>query len=195
MSNETTELISTYLKEAGFSEEQAMKADSEILYALVGLQTLDSAISKIGDISNSRAENLSLLKEKLQSNIFSKYSELGVIKEILEKEAEIKSTAEETKEEATNRLKERIQMGTAEQVEKAQQKIENVPVMPPANLPMVEPEEVVHDVKPMVPEVSSKQQEVGMVEEKKKELSKLVVEKSIPKNTHYPSGDPYREPV
>lgn len=70
MSNETTELIENYLKEAGLSEEQSISADSEILYAMYGLQTLSEAIDNIAKSSGKNINDLSKLKTDLDNNIF-----------------------------------------------------------------------------------------------------------------------------
>src|SRR3989344_3670927 len=72
MSNETTELITNYLKEIGLTPEQENLADSEILYAMFDLQTLSNAIENIAKISNKNINDLSKLKDNLKSNIFSK---------------------------------------------------------------------------------------------------------------------------
>ena len=72
MDNETTELIGHYLIEAGLSEDQLDSADSEILYALFGLQTLAETIANIAKFSNKNVNDLSKLKNNLENNIFSK---------------------------------------------------------------------------------------------------------------------------
>ncbi len=74
MSNEITDLTDKILRESGLSEEQVNSADSEILYALYGLQTLDTAVSNIGKLSG---KDTTKLKGELQENIFSKYPESG----------------------------------------------------------------------------------------------------------------------
>ncbi len=72
MENETTDLIENYLKESGLSEEQSNLADSEILYAMLGLQPLIDAISNIAKLSNKNINDFSKLKIDLENNIFSK---------------------------------------------------------------------------------------------------------------------------
>lgn len=71
MDNETTELISGYLKESNLTGEQIDLADTEILCALFGLQTLSEAINNIA-ISNGNPQSFSTLKTNLEENIFSK---------------------------------------------------------------------------------------------------------------------------
>ena len=70
MSNETSELISNLLSESGLSEEQSNVADSEILDALFGLQTLTEAINNIAKLSEKNTESFSKLKTDLENNIF-----------------------------------------------------------------------------------------------------------------------------
>lgn len=72
MDNETTDLITNHLGMAGLSEEQSTLADSEILYAMLGLQTLPDAISNIAKLSNKSLESLHRLKIDLENNIFVK---------------------------------------------------------------------------------------------------------------------------
>ncbi len=72
MDSETTELIENYLKETGLTQEQSVLADSEILYALYGLQTLTEAMSNIAQLSGKNIHSLSKLKTDLDENIFSK---------------------------------------------------------------------------------------------------------------------------
>jgi hypothetical protein len=72
MSSETTELIDNYLKEVTLSETQSNDADSEILFAMYGLQTLPEAIQNIAKLSNKNVSDLSKLQKNLEENIFSK---------------------------------------------------------------------------------------------------------------------------
>ncbi len=74
MDNETTELITQYLKEAGLSEEQNNLADSEILYAMFGLQSPYDTIGNISKLSGKPTKELMSLKANLEKNIFSKIS-------------------------------------------------------------------------------------------------------------------------
>jgi hypothetical protein len=71
MDTDTTELIEKYLKEVGLSEEQSNMADSEILYAMFGLQTLSVAIENIAKLSNKSIDSLSGLKAKLSNSVFN----------------------------------------------------------------------------------------------------------------------------
>lgn len=70
MSSETTELINKYLNEIELSDDQNELADSQILYAMIGLQSLDQAISNIATLSNRSVETLSQLKSNLQNEVF-----------------------------------------------------------------------------------------------------------------------------
>ena len=73
MSNETTELITNIIKEIGSTKEQSDLADSEILYTLYCLQSLDDAINNITKLSNKNTNDLAKLKSTVQDNILSKY--------------------------------------------------------------------------------------------------------------------------
>lgn len=70
LSEETTELIEKLLKESSLSEDQLTLADSEILYALYGLQTLSEAITSMAKLSNKNIDSLSDLKLSLEETIF-----------------------------------------------------------------------------------------------------------------------------
>lgn len=72
MANETTELISNYLKESGLTEDQSVLADSEILYALYRLQTLSTAMTNIEKLGNKNPGEFFKLKLNLENNIFDK---------------------------------------------------------------------------------------------------------------------------
>lgn len=79
MSNDTTELINDYLKKTSLSEEQSLTADSEILFAMLGLQTLSEAVSNIAKLVNKNVNDLSKLKTRLENNIFDKIKEMVVV--------------------------------------------------------------------------------------------------------------------
>lgn len=72
MDPESSEIILNHLKETGLSPELSDSADSEILYATYGLQTLDDAIANIAKLSNKNMNDFSKLKVNLENNIFSK---------------------------------------------------------------------------------------------------------------------------
>jgi GTPase involved in cell partitioning and DNA repair len=80
MSNEVSDLIEAALREAGLSETQSDSADTEILCAMLELQTLDEAITNIAKLSSKVPENFFKLKIDLKNNIFDKidtYKEIG----------------------------------------------------------------------------------------------------------------------
>lgn len=77
MDNETTDLIAEYLKKINLSEEQENSADSEVLYAMYGLQSLDQAIANIAELSGKQVSELRGLKSDLEENIFNKIKSLG----------------------------------------------------------------------------------------------------------------------
>jgi hypothetical protein len=71
--NETMDLIANALKEVVLNEEQANLADSQILYAMYCLQSLDDAIKNIAELSGKTVDDFSKLKSTLENDIFSKY--------------------------------------------------------------------------------------------------------------------------
>lgn len=167
MSNETAEFITAALSEAGLSGKQADLADSEILYAMYGLQTLDTAMNKISKLSGKKIEELSEFKSKLQENIFSKYKELGVVQEIAPAKEEPTVITQEAKTELSH-----------------------------TNLPMIEEGEVAHDVPHVEEKVVSSKQQVVREEPMQKAVQTTPPAQKTPPSTHYPGGvDPYREPL
>ncbi len=72
MDNDTTEIISGYLKKYGLDNSMSDLADTEVLNAMYGLQTLDVALENIVKITGKSPEDLAVLKSKLEDNIFSK---------------------------------------------------------------------------------------------------------------------------
>lgn len=73
-SSDTMELIFTSLEKAGITnEEQVDSADSEILYAMYCLQTLDEAISHIASLSGKQESALRELKSTLNERVLGEY--------------------------------------------------------------------------------------------------------------------------
>ena len=185
MASETTDLIANSLSEARLDEDQANLADSEILYTMYGLQTLDVAIQKIAAISNKSVNELKSLRAKLEENLFNRLNELGKVTENQENstnDAEMSEgpviITQETKEDAMRRLSER--MGTLK---------EDSVTTPSKNLPMVEDGEVAHEV----PHVESTMNNEQLTRNAKVEAQKSKV--PVP-DYRYPGGtDPYREPL
>ncbi len=176
MSSGTTNLISELLKKSNLSQESLDIADSEILYAMLGLQTLDTAISNIATTSKRSAEQLTALKSDLQIKIFSQIEELK------------KNSANASPTEPEPTLKSIPEVKT----------VGATPLTPSVvvenDLPMVLPNEKPHD---STPEVSVSSQKKPKVEQPLtfEERKKLVP--NIPDNkVHYDGGkDPYREPI
>src|SRR3989344_1346248 len=71
MSDEATELIATYLKEAGLSEEQSISADSEVLYMMLGLQDISTTITNIANLGGRSTDSLAKLKKDLEDNVLN----------------------------------------------------------------------------------------------------------------------------
>lgn len=76
MDPETTDLIERVLSEHGLNEDQSNLADSEILYAMYGLQNLDVTIRNVAKIIGKSETELDKLKNKLLDSIFSKIEKL-----------------------------------------------------------------------------------------------------------------------
>ncbi len=68
---EITDKIDEFLGKMGFTEEVFDLSNSQILYAMYGLQTLDQAISDIASISGKNVSELSALRDNLQKGIFA----------------------------------------------------------------------------------------------------------------------------
>lgn len=66
------DLIMQLLVGTGLSEEQANDADTEILHAMYGLQTVSDAIDEIAQLSNKSPDDLSRLKSVLEEFVFSR---------------------------------------------------------------------------------------------------------------------------
>lgn len=77
MDSETTETISGLLSGAGLTEENTYSADSELLYAMFGLQTLDQALSSISANSGKSISDLATLRAELSDQIFSKIPQVN----------------------------------------------------------------------------------------------------------------------
>jgi hypothetical protein len=85
MSNDTSELVLNMLKESGLNDNESDLADTQILYAMYCLQTLDESIKNISDLSKKPIEIFSKLKIALEENIFSKYKDFDInIGELIE---------------------------------------------------------------------------------------------------------------
>jgi len=118
MSLEITEIVGSLLDKVGLTSEQKNLADSEILSAMLGLQTLESAIKNISQISGKSADELSVLQKELQERVFDVFEKMRSMIEIEKTppEQKIKSSAE------------------------------TLPEIPPEDLPTVTPGETAHDV-------------------------------------------------
>lgn len=179
-SSEVAEIISTHLKESGFSGEQADDADSEILYALLGLQTLDDSMKNIASVVKKPVEELNPLKSKLRTDIFDKLTEIELAhpkKDVAEKKPVVQTTS-------------------------------LIPEIAPEIHPMIEPGEVARDIPhkeqaltPVVPPSPiEKQAPVSVPAPTPVSTSPVAQTTQKPKaptpNSTYSGGvDPYREPI
>ena len=76
MSNETTDLISSYLEKYDLTEDQKNTADSEILCLMLGLQTLDQSINNIAKYCNKNPSDFDNLKTNVQNGILDEIKKL-----------------------------------------------------------------------------------------------------------------------
>ena len=72
MSNDTTELITQLLGNAGLSGQQADSADSEVLYLMHGLQSLSDTMRNIAKTSGKDESAFAQLKTELNNKLLSK---------------------------------------------------------------------------------------------------------------------------
>lgn len=84
MSNETTDLISNYLEKYDLTEDQKNTADSEILYLMLGLQTLDQSINNIAKYCNKNPSDFDDLKTNVQNGILDEIEKLKVGEDLRE---------------------------------------------------------------------------------------------------------------
>ncbi len=167
-SSEVIEMISTHLKNAGLSKGQAEDADSEILYALLGLQTLDDSMKNTASVVKKPVEELNPLKAKLRTDIFDKLTEI--------ERAHPKKDAGEKKP--------------------VVQATSLIPEIPPKILPAIEPGEMAHEVE-RLPTTDNPQPTTEVKAPTTYNLQPTVNSEptSTPKHA-YPGGvDPYREPI
>ncbi|MFZ2523598.1 MAG: hypothetical protein WAW92_04405 [Minisyncoccia bacterium] len=80
---EVIDEIDEILGQVGLSELVFDLANSQILYAVYNLQTLDEAISYIADISGKSADELTILHNNLQREIFDKIPSVTENEEVL----------------------------------------------------------------------------------------------------------------
>lgn len=77
MSGEVSEIIATILQENNLVGDQANLSDGEIFYALVGLQSLDSAINNIATISGRNPNDLLKLKSAIEEKVINNSENVG----------------------------------------------------------------------------------------------------------------------
>lgn len=172
MSNETSDFIELSFQESGLDEDQINLGESEVLYAMLGLQTLEMAIQNIAKSSGKAVADLSSLKEKLDDKIFSKYPRLV-------------SSPEETSKVSAGNQDSNLPMIEEGEVAHSVPHVESQPV---------EKVEVKKEEPNSVPVVEEKPKIAGKTapasDTKEKDLTPR------PITTSYQGGkDPYREPL
>jgi len=188
-SNEVNDLLDEIKKEIGLTEEQSIVADAEILYALIGLQTPDSSIDEIAKALNKQKQELSKLSQKLQTNIFDKVKTMGVdLGEFVSSNNQdlvLQNTKNET-------LVKAIDLESLPSTKTTELEV------PPANLPMVEPEEIVHDTKLEEKKSNNEPKIVNIAPQLQVQTPVPLTTTTIPQtktSSGYNGKDPYREPI
>ena len=186
---DTTDLISSEIEKAGIMGDAADSADSEIIYAMFSLQTLDKAIENIAASTQKPIESLNPLKESLNKEIFSKLSELNS-EAALVPEGPVIITPE-TKDEALKQL-------SQVSIKKDEAAPETAPKS--ENLPMVEAGEAAHDVPHVETSPIAEKVAQAKAPEPQTPITPAPRAPEKPKlstpDYRYPGGkDPYREPI
>lgn len=174
VSPQTIDLVSEALENAGITGRSSYEADSEILFSLYGLQTLDKAIENIAQISGKEINKLDNLKQSIQKNILDKYSvDINILIKSNEDITHRKTSVPEIAPEIHPMI---------EEGEKAHDVV-------PQPAPVVQ----VEKVEMRKQEAENTHQEVEVPNEE----SEIKVKPNLEfKNSGYPAGqDPYREPI
>ena len=174
VSPQTIDLVSEALENAGITGRSSYEADSEILFSLYGLQTLDKAIENIAQISGKEINKLDNLKQSIQKNILDKYSvDINILIKSNEDITHRKTSVPEIAPEKHPMI---------EEGEKAHDVV-------PQPAPVVQ----VEKVEMRKQEAENTHQEVEVPNEE----SEIKVKPNLEfKNSGYPAGqDPYREPI
>jgi hypothetical protein len=203
MSNETTDMIAAILEESNLTPEQSEEADTEILYAMYGLQSQETTVNNIVKISGKTLEDLGSLKPRLEDKIFKPIREMGgvmVAPTIMTPPQPQTTTPVPEKSNTfiiTQETKKAVIQELAQRVENAkQQGAPSVPKIINSGLPMVEKGEVAHNVPPL-PKTEAR--EINKVEIKVTSSTPIdttgAQNKSQPVAKYTPGKDPYREPI
>lgn len=218
ISNETTDTIAEIIARLTLSEEIADQADTQILYALMGLQSLDLATENISKLAGRPLGDLIEFKEELKSKIFNPLETLTGVpgknqnnnESLSEKDLIFQQAAER------NKLKESILAGamppkpeiaeTPEPTPARQELIESIEHPQPAperTLGGAKPDELkLEPPKPGESATSLAPQTPMPASAEPKKSTNLIGDKLANvvapqvKNSSYPGGlDPYREPI
>jgi len=178
-SNEVNDLLDEIKKEIGLTEEQSVVADAEILYSLIGLQNLAVSIEEIAKASSKQSQDFIKISQKLQSGIFDKIKTMGINLE----EFVLSNKSKQSDPNLQNKsAPENISKTIAIEI-------------PPANLPMIEPGEVVHDTTPKVSEAGITNHESGGKDTEVGIKNQEAIDTNTNIKSAYKGADPYREPL
>ena len=204
-SNEIGQVLQSIAKNNNLDDETSLKMIEEIGYIILGLKERSSIKNSLANIGVQKTAVFSIIQE-VSKKIFT---ELDKINNNQENKEVVPETVmedpivitQETKEDVVKELPRKI-----EEPEKVSipQSVSNIPVIPPANLPMVEEGEVVHSVPHVEPSSAqgfggAKQPVPPARQDLAGSVSIPVPQKSEPKTTlpdyRYEGKDPYREPL
>jgi len=208
-SNEIGQVLQSIAKNNNLDDETSLKMIEEIGYIILGLKERSSIKNSLANIGVQKTAVFSIIQE-VSKKIFT---ELDKINNNQENKEVVPETVmedpivitQETKEDVVKELPRKI-----EEPEKVSipQSVSNIPVIPPANLPMVEEGEVAHVVPARTTEVvQSGGPHVEMpkpVEPVKPPVPTITtVTNQIktdkppvpPPDYRYEGKDPYREPL
>jgi hypothetical protein len=190
LSSDTSELITQVFNNSGIGKVFSTEADSEMLYAMYGLQTLESAVENISKLSGKTASDLSKMLSEFKSKIFDKLNELKKVQPLSQA-----VLAEETLKSIPEQKPETQEIAPTVVVEKDKPDA----ARPSINLIMPEPEEKLLEApKPeaspvtLAPSQPVENKPANIVEEKLREVAASAPQRVVA----YPDGkDPYREPT
>ncbi len=171
--DEWSNIVQKISQRNNFSAEQKTALENEVIFVLVGMDSRENFKENIRNTTGIQEFLAREIEYEIDENIFKKVESFLST----ETEAEPVQKISENKPVIPEIL--------------TQQKVTAVEI-PPANLPMIEPGEVVHDTKPQM---------TAPVIETKPDVLQPTIKPSTstppkPINNHYPNGqDPYREPL
>jgi len=182
-SPDITEIISSSLKASGLTGEKLDLADSEILYSMYGLQSLEEAIKNISEVSQKNSTEFLELKTTLEKEAFS------IINDLVRSGGSVPQNSDPIISISTVEAPKEFEIGNNELKDE----------QTTHTLPMIEPREVAREVPHVETKDSAPSQQEGdatpQPEAKQPAEEKKRPELSFPKSSYVVGKDPYREPI